>query len=217
MWFKGLDRANDVFVEITRWDGYQPTWNWNDGDIDHIYEGTQLSDEQASPFYGDEFQNGGPETLEVSLEPGMYVVQAGTDSDVSTTITVEASSPLTPLDDTEAFGHILAGGESEIGILSFYRDVDTYRLELREGEVLRVQMVSVTGDPVMSVYKSGYTSYVLVASSDDEGIGLYGDGAEIVFEAPTTGLYDLDVTAFGDFPSAYFLTVDHADRQSPSC
>lgn len=211
------EERHDVFVEITTWDGYQPTWNWNDGDIDHIYEGTQLSDEQASPFYGDEFQNGGPETLEVSLEPGMYVVQAGTDSDVSTTITVEASSPLTPLDDTEAFGHILAGGESEIGILSFYRDVDTYRLELREGEVLRVQMVSVTGDPVMSVYKSGYTSYVLVASSDDEGIGLYGDGAEIVFEAPTTGLYDLDVTAFGDFPSAYFLTVDHADRQSPSC
>ena len=198
-------------------DGYQPTWNWNDGDIDLIYEETQLSDEQASPFYGDAFQNGGPETLEVSLEPGMYVVVTGADSDMSTTITVEASSPLTLLDDTEAFGHILAGGESEIGILSFYRDVDTYRLELREGEVARVQMVSVTGDPVMSVYMSGYTGDVLVASSDDEGIGLYGDGAEIVFEAPTTGLYDLDVTAFGAFPAAYFLTIDHADRQSPSC
>ncbi len=211
------EERHDVFVDINTWDGYEPNWNWRDGEIDYIYEEGELSEEDASPFFADAFSNGGPETLEVSLEPGMYVIATGVYSDVSTTVTVEASSPLTLLEDAETFGKSLTKGESEIGVLSFFMDVDTYLFDLQEGEVVRIQLVSVTGDPSMSLYKSGYESEVLMASSDDEGIGLYGDGAEIVFEAPVMGEYALDVTAVGDFPLAYSLTIDNVDRQSPSC
>ena len=73
-------------------------------------------------------------------------------------------------------------------------------------------MVSL-GDPVMSLYWESQ----LLASSDDADIGLYGDGAEIVFEAPHTDLYEIDVTAIGEFPATYVLKLDPADAASPSC
>ena len=73
-------------------------------------------------------------------------------------------------------------------------------------------MVSIA-DPVMSLYLDD----VLVASSDDAGIGLYGDGAEIVFEANVAGQYDLEVMALAMFPRSYALIFDHADSGKPSC
>ena len=69
------------------------------------------------------------------------------------------------------------------------------------------------GDPVMSLYWRN----TLVASNDDAGIGLYGDGSEIVFEAPRTDLYELDVTAVGEFPATYVLKLDPDVAAIPSC
>ena len=68
-------------------------------------------------------------------------------------------------------------------------------------------------DSVMSLYRDD----LLVASSDDAGIGLYGDGAEIIFEAGATGRYDLEVMVLDWVPAAYVLTLDLADTNSPTC
>ena len=209
---KSLDR-HDVFLDINTWEGQEPLWHWHQGEIDYIHGTPESPGHQDSPFYADMFKNGGPEMLEVSLEPGRYVVTTGSYSGERTTIAVEASSPLIPLEDAEPSPGTLAVGESVTGLLSFFLDLDSYRIDLQEGDTVRIQMVSLTGDPVMSLYLDDG----LVASSDDAAIGLYGDGAEIVFEAWIAGRYDLDVTAFGEFPSTYALTLDHADSGKPSC
>ena len=73
-------------------------------------------------------------------------------------------------------------------------------------------MVSIS-DSVMSLYRNGF----LVASNDDAGIGLYGLGSEIIFEAGATGRYDLDVRFLDWVPAAYVLTLDPAATDSPTC
>ena len=207
---KSLDRE-DVYVQITNWAGDEPVWRFLDGEVDYVYD-TFESDEEASPFYADIFDNGGAETLEVPLEPGMYVVATGSFSAMSTTIEVRASAPLAQLQDAEPHNRTLGMGDIVTGLLSFNSDIDTYRVDLRKGEVARMQIVSL-GDPVMSLYWRN----TLVASNDDAGIGLYGDGSEIVFEAPRTDLYELDVTAVGEFPATYVLKLDPDVAAIPSC
>ena len=202
-----------MYLDINTWDGHEPFWHWHQSEIDYIHGTHESGEQQDSPFYADSFNNGGPEMLEVSLEPGRYVVTTGSYSGKRTTIAVEASSPLIPLEDAEASPGSLAVGESVTGLLSFFLDLDSYRIDLQKGDTVRIQMVSLKADSVMSLYLGDG----LVASSDDAAIGLYGDGAEIVFEAWIAGRYDLDVTAFGDFPSTYVLTLDHADTGNPSC
>ena len=207
---KSLDRE-DVYVQISDWAGHEPVWRFLDGEVDFVYD-TFESDEEASPFYADLFANGGPETLEVRLEPGMYVISTGSFSTMTTTIEIKASVPLLQLQDAESYDRTLGMGDSVTGLLSFNSDIDTYRVDLRKGEVARIQIVSL-GDPVMSLYWENQ----LLASSDDADIGLYGDGAEIVFEAPHTDLYEIDVTVIGELPATYVLKLDPADAASSSC
>ena len=73
-------------------------------------------------------------------------------------------------------------------------------------------MVSIS-DSVMSLYRND----VLVASNDDAGIGLFGLGSEIIFEAGATGRYDLYVAVLQMSPGPYVLTLDLAATDSPTC
>ena len=201
--------GEDVWLNIHTSDGFEPIWHWPQGEVDYIYD----SDEKETGwFHADAFDDSTGESLEVSLEPDMYVVSTGTYSGRRTTIVVEASRPLSLLEDVEPSYGSLAMGESVTGLLSHSEDLDSYRIDLQKGDTVRIQMVSIA-DPVMSLYLDD----VLVASSDDAGIGLYGDGAEIVFEANVAGQYDLEVMALAMFPSSYALTFDHADSGKPSC
>ena len=47
--------------------------------------------------------------------------------------------------------------------------------------------------------------------------GLYGNGAEIIFEAKETGRYDLYEAVWNFVPAAYVLTLDLADTDNPTC
>jgi hypothetical protein len=201
--------GEDVWLDITTWDGYDPLWHHSQDEVDYIYES---GEHETDLFYADAFDDETGESLEVSLKPGMYVVSTGTYSGKTTTVVVEASSPLKLLEDAEPSRRRLAIGESVTGLLSHFEDLDSYRIDLQKGDAVRIQAASLA-DPVMSLYLDDE----LVASSDDAGIGLYGDGAEIVFEAQVTGTYVLEVMEFrGEF-KAYFLSVDHADTGNLSC
>ncbi|MEC8921558.1 MAG: hypothetical protein VX558_02875, partial [Actinomycetota bacterium] len=85
-------------------------------------------------------------------------------------------------------------------------------LDLQKGDTVRIQMFSIA-DPMMNLYLRDE----LVASNDDASIGLYGYGAEIVFEVNARGLYDLGVTANLSSFKTYVLSLDHADAGTPSC
>jgi S1-C subfamily serine protease len=205
--------GEDVWLDIRTWDGFIPFWHWPQDEVDYIWDDLYaLDEEEPDLFFADAFDDGAMESLEVSLEPGIYVVSTGHFSYTAEEISVEASTPLTPLEDVEPPGGELAIGKPVTGALNHVHDVDAYRVDLQKGDTVRIQMVSIS-DPVMSLYRNDF----LVASNDDASIGLYGDGAEIVFEAGATGQYDLYVTALQMFPGTYVLTLDPAATDSPTC
>lgn len=203
----------DVWLKVDTWDGYVPWWYWPQDEVDYIWDDIYAPDEEdADVFYADAFDDGTAESLEVSLAPGAYVVSVGHFLGTPTVISVEASSPLTPLEDAEPPGGVLSLGKSVTGALNHIEDIDNYQIDLQNGSTVRIRMASVS-DSVMSLYLDGW----LVASNDDAGIGLYGDGAEIVFEVKETGRYDLDVAVWDITPGVYVLTLDLADTDSPVC
>ena len=203
----------DVWLDIRTWDGLIPLWHWSQDEVDYIWDNSYpLDEEEPGLFFADAFDDETTESLEVALAPGVYVVSAGHFSYTSAEVSVEASSSLTLLEDVEPPGGRLTPGKSVTGTLTHIQDVDSYRVDLQKGDTVRIQMVSIA-DPVMSLYRDD----LLVASSDDAGIGLYGDGAEIIFEATATGRYDLYVAAIQTSPGAYVLTLDPADTNSPTC
>ena len=203
----------DVWLNIDTWDGLIPWWHWSQDEVDYIWDDLYALDEETSDlFYMDAFGDGAMESLEVSLWPGIYVVSTGHFSHATKEIVVTASNPLRLLEDVEPPGGVLALGKAVIGALNHIGDADSYRIDLQKGDTVRIQMVSIS-DSVMSLYRNGF----LVASNDDAGIGLYGDGSEIIFEAGATGRYDLDVRFLGWVPAAYVLTLDPAATDSPTC
>ena len=203
----------DVWLNIDTWDGLIPWWHWSQDEVDYIWDDLYALDEETSDLFSvDAFDDGTMESLEVSLWPGIYVVSTGHFSHATKEIVVTASNPLRLLEDAEPPGGVLALGKAVIGALNHIGDVDSYRIDLQKGDTVRIQMVSIS-DSVMSLYRNGF----LVASNDDAGIGLYGDGAEIIFEAGATGRYDLDVRFLDWVPAAYVLTLDPAATDSPTC
>ena len=203
----------DVWLHIDTWDGLTPWWHWSQDEVDYIWDDLYALDEETSDlFYMDAFGDGAMESLEVSLGPGVYVVSTGHFSHATKEIFVTASNPLRLLEDAESPGGVLALGKAVTGAINHIQDVDSYRIDLQKGDTVRIQMVSIS-DSVMSLYRNGF----LVASNDDAGIGLYGLGSEIIFEAGATGRYDLDVRFLDWVPAAYVLTLDPAATDSPTC
>jgi len=205
--------GEDIWLNIYTWDGFPPVWHWGQGEVDYIYDDIDARDEaQRDFFFADAFEDGTAESLEVSLKPGIYVVAIGAYSYSPTTVSVDASSHLTLLEDLEPPSKKLVMGKSVTGALNHYEDVDNYRVDLQKGDTVRIQMFSIA-DPKMSLYLRDE----LVASNDDASIGLYGYGAEIIFEANARGLYDLEVAAYHSSTKTYVLSLDHADAETPSC
>jgi len=205
--------GSDVWLDIRTWDGLTPLWHWSQDEVDYLWNDPYALDEEESGlFFADAFDDGTTESLEVSLVPGVYVVSAGHFSYTTTEVSVEASSSLTLLEDVESPGGRLTPGKSVTGAINHIQDVDSYWIDLQKGDTVRIQMVSIS-DPVMSLYRNDF----LVAANDDAGIGLYGDGAEIIIEAGATGRYDLYVSVLQMSPGPYVLTLDLADTDSPTC
>ena len=203
----------DVWLHIDTWDGLTPWWHWSQDEVDYIWGDLYAGDEEESDLFSvDAFDDGTMESLEVSLWPGVYVVSTGHFSYTTEEIVVTASNPLRLLEDAEPPGGVWALGKSVTGAINHIQDLDSYRIDLQKGDTVRIQMASIS-DSVMSLYRNG----LLVASNDNAVIGLYGDGAEIIFEAKATGPYDVYVGARWMVPGTYVLTLDLADTGSPTC
>ena len=70
--------GEDVWLNLTTWDGELPRWRWGAGEVDYVYDDFDGVDEElADRFFADDFDDGRAESLEVSLEPGVYVVAVG--------------------------------------------------------------------------------------------------------------------------------------------
>lgn len=139
-------------------------------------------------FYVDDFIEGG-EQLIADIEPGEYQVIVGSFS-VSAEVEISSPNDMRRFDDLEE-GLILTTGEVVEGEFDWALDSDRWRLPLTSGDSVTIVTDGIA-DTVLAVRFDGET----IASSDDEGLGLFGTGSKVEFVAPSDGLYEVEVGTF---------------------
>ena len=93
-------------------------------------------------------------------------------------------------------------GRSIEGVIDYDFDVDLFELEANAGESYRITVSLVTlNDSVLTIYDSEGRE---VAYNDDYG---GGSASRIIWEAPATGDYYVEVSAFDSATGSYTLTV----------
>ncbi len=171
------------------------------------------SRESADPFrvrgendtvlYVDEQAEGG-EDLIATVDPGTYEVLIGGFTDSVVDVEVTSINPLREFVDVED-GQTLTPGVLFEGAFDWARDTDQWELSLTAGE-----NVTITADGIADTVLVVRLDDVVIASSDDEGIGLFGTGSRIAFTADTTGTYTVEVGTFDQTRWGYLIeaTVD---------
>lgn len=132
-----------------------------------------------------------------AAESGTYYVEAAAFADASQGgYTLSARQGDVPA-DTTTDQTLSAQGDYRDGILSPAGDRDWYRIELTEGQTLRIMLTSPEGpealdDPYIVFYNAQGEE---VARDDDGGGGL---NARLEYTAPATGAYYLEARGYGD-------------------
>ena len=143
----------------------------------------------------------GGESLAETVEPGRYQVIVGSFGETVSTIEVTSPNRLFAFSDAEERAELAVGGIVE-GQIDWGRDSDKWQLELEAGQTVRLRADGIT-DTVVVVRLDD----VLIAASDDEGIGLFGTGSELEFTAEDAGTYTVEVGTFDLIPGGYLLQV----------
>ncbi len=132
-----------------------------------------------------------------------YVEVSGFFSTGSYTLTVE---PIEVTDDypnsPDLSPTTITPGTSIEGVIDYEYDVDLFELEANTGQSYRIDVSLVTlNDSVLTIYDS---EGLEVAYNDDYG---GGSASRIIWEAPATGDYYVEVSAFDSATGSYTLTV----------
>jgi len=106
-------------------------------------------------------------------------------------------------------GRIVVIGEKVYANIDIMNEYDHFRLQLEEGDQLRITAESVMVDPFIEVDRGiGWQTI----GDDDSGGGILGLNAEVIFEAPETGEYFIVIgDASGYDIGGYVLSVSAAD------
>ncbi len=132
-----------------------------------------------------------------------YVEVSGFFSTGSYTLTVD------PIEVTDDYPNppdlsvpSIAPGNSIEGVIDYEYDVDLFELEANAGQSYRITVSLFTlNDSVLTIYDSEGRE---VAYNDDYG---GGSASRIIWEAPATGDYYVEVSAFDSATGSYTLTV----------
>ena len=132
-----------------------------------------------------------------------YLEVSGFFSTGSYTLTVE---PIEVTDDypnsPDLSPTTITPGKSIEGVIDYGYDVDLFELEANAGQSYRITVSLVTlNDSVLTIYDSEGRE---VAYNDDYG---GGSASRIIWEAPATGDYYVEVSAFDSATGSYTLTV----------
>ena len=139
---------------------------------------------------------------------GAYYVEV-TSFDENTgsyTLTVTVSDVADDHANAIALATVVTVGESVPGALDYEGDADIFLFQAEAGELYQIDVALGTlADSVAALYDA---DELLLASNDD-----YEDSAasRIVWVAPSTGAYYLEVTGFGAITGSYTLTVAVSD------
>ena len=133
-------------------------------------------------------------------------------SRVSEEITLEASHRLVQFDDPDR-GRQIQVGQILHGNIDFPTNVDYFFLDLERNETVEIVARSILADAQLTIL--GYQGETLEVWIRDEnsGGGLFGRDARIVFQAPYTGEYFVDVANVhprSHAPAGYVVSVGQA-------
>ncbi|MDE0196659.1 MAG: trypsin-like peptidase domain-containing protein [Caldilineaceae bacterium] len=131
---------------------------------------------------------------------------------VSDEITLEANRRLVHFDEPDR-GRRIQVGEILHGNIDFPSNVDYFFLYLERNETVEIVARSILADTQLTVW--GYQEETLGVWIRDQnsGGGLFGGDAKIVFQAPFTGEYYVDVEnvhSSWHAPAGYLVSVDQA-------
>ena len=131
---------------------------------------------------------------------------------VSDEITLEANRRLVHFDEPDR-GRRIQVGEILHGNIDFPSNVDYFFLYLERNETVEIVARSILADTQLTVW--GYQGETLEVWIRDQnsGGGLFGSDARIVFQAPFTGEYYVDVEnvhSRWNAPAGYLVSVDQA-------
>ena len=152
-------------------------------------------------------------TAELDVDGPHFVAvhHLGDTLDEASSFTLESNVPLVPFIDPDD-GQVLSVGGLVAGVIDHYADSDWFSIELFEGETVVFWTEAIATDTGIYVGPVG-GSFTEAVWDDDSGPPLFANdtNAELVFTAPTTGVYYVGVyDPVGD-GGAYFLGVDYAE------
>ena len=147
-------------------------------------------------------------TVELLVD-GVHFLQVELFAGESASFDLTSTVGLKPFHDPDD-GRTIAVGETAVGNLDFFFDLDWYSIRLEEGETVRISTDSINVDTLLAVdFPNSRDDQVV--SDDDSGGGLSGLNSELVYRAPHTGEYFIVVTdAVGDSFGGYYLSVERA-------
>ena len=140
---------------------------------------------------------------------GIYFLQVEMFTGTASTFHLVSSVSLKPFHDPDD-GRTIAPGDTVVGNIDFYFDLDWYSIRLEEGEVVAIFTDSINVDTFLSVDfpNSGGDQ---IAYDDDSGGGLFGTNSALLYRAPATGEYFVAVAdATGRNTGGYYLSVEQA-------
>jgi len=151
-------------------------------------------------LYFDELAAGREDVI-ATVDPGLYQVVVGSFNPELTDVEIQSANPLGRFADIEE-GRALPVGELVEGNFDWERDSDKWILDLEDG-----QTVSITADGIADTVLVVRLGDDVIASSDDERLGVFGTGSRVEFVADETGAYTVEVGTFDRVRWGYLVEV----------
>ncbi|MDY7029676.1 MAG: serine protease, partial [Spirochaetota bacterium] len=180
---------------------------WSESDISMA-----LYDSQGNELaYADDVLSG-TETITAVKDAGTpWYLQVYPLVEKELEIEVSANVSIPQLQDPDD-GRSVAVGEKIYANIDIMNEYDHFRLQLDEGDQVRITAESVMVDPFIEVDRGvGWQTI----GDDDSGGGILGLNAEVVFEAPETGEYFVIIGDSSGYDiGGYVLSVSGTDDMS---
>ncbi|MGD8455546.1 MAG: serine protease [Anaerolineales bacterium] len=114
-------------------------------------------------------------------------------------------------------GISLSIGETKAANIDFPYDYDWYLIELEAGDQVNIKAESLLVDPIVVIDYFGARDKQVI-TDEDSGGGLFGNDAEVTYEAPHTGTYRIIVADQSSRATkgGYLISVDEPYEEAPT-
>lgn len=185
-----------------------------DGDEDGIL--TVYDIYGNSLIFADETYSGsefGKDTTEVEAPHFIFIEQ---DEFLTAFLRLESNYPFIPYTE-ENENQLISSGDEVWGKLDFAGDYDVFKINLNHGQVINIQVDSVLINPYVFIVPDRPFLDEEFISDDDSGQGVFGFNAELTYEAPESGRYNIIVSeSYGYSYGGYILTVGPTYEGAPT-